>query len=278
MIVVAASKDDVASSNIASNLISTYHFEETAEKLDGAPIYQVNLEGNEIRLVTVEGELVHLQDFPMFSSAELVVFVSRHESKNGVPILSVHVPGNLCHADFGGVSSKVSIAPANAMRAALIEMERQRTRLGLKEFRVYYEGTHHGPSLDVPALFVEIGSTEKEWAISRAGEAVAHAAMAAIVNRERVEAAVGIGGSHCNSRLTSHSLRSPVAFGHIIPSYAFEGLTPEIVTQCVERTLEENPTLILDWKGIDGRQRDGLMRVLNQLRFPVRRLAEYSST
>jgi len=265
----------VASSNIASNLISTYHFEEAAEKTYGLSVYQTTLEGKEIRLVTVEGELVYLQDFPMFSSAELVVFVSRHQSKNGTPILSVHVPGNLSHADFGGVSNKVSVAPANAMRAALLEMERQRTRLGLREFRVYYEGTHHGPSLDVPALFVEIGSTEKEWAIPKAGEAVAHAAMAAISNRERVEAAVGIGGSHCNSRLTSHSLRSPVAFGHIIPSYAFEGLTPEIITQCVERTLEENPTLILDWKGIDGKQREGLMTILNKLQFPVRRLAEY---
>jgi D-aminoacyl-tRNA deacylase len=211
----------------------------------------------------------------MFSSAELVVFVSRHQSKNGVPILSVHVPGNLSHAGFGGVSNKVSIAPANTMRAALLEMERQRKRLGLDEFRVYYEGTHHGPSLDVPALFVEIGSTEREWAIPEAGEAVAHAAMAAVTNRGRVESAVGLGGSHCNRRLTSLSLRLPVAFGHIIPSYAFDELTPETVTQCVERTLEESPTLILDWKGIDGKQRDGLMRVLDHLQYPIRRLAEY---
>lgn len=242
---------------------------------DGASIYQATLEGKEIRLVVVDGELVYLQDFPMFASAELVVFVSRHQSRNGAPILSVHVPGNLSHADFGGISNKVSIAPANAMRAALLEMERQRTRLRLEEFRVYYEGTHHGPSLDVPALFVEIGSTEKEWAIPEAGEAVAHGAMAAATGKERAEVAVGIGGSHCNRRLTNHSLRSRVAFGHMIPSYAFDELTPEIVTQCVERTLEGNPTLVLDWKGIGGRQRDGLIRVLNQLQYPIRRLAEY---
>lgn len=223
----------------------------------------------------VEGELVYLQDFPIFTSAELVIFVSRHESRSGVPLLSVHVPGNLSRADFGGISNKVSVAPANAMRAALLEMERQRVRLGLEEFRVYYEGTHHGPSLDVPTMFVEIGSTEEEWASTKAGEAVAHAAMAAVTNREKVEAAVGLGGSHCNSRLTSLSLRSEVAFGHIIPSYAFGGLTPETVAQCLERTLEQGPTLILDWKGIDGRQRNGLMRVLEQLPFPVRRLAEY---
>lgn len=264
----------MASSNIASHIISLYRFEKAAEH-DGPPMYRGVLGGKDVGLVIVEGELVYLQDFPMFSSAELVVFVSRHQSRSGVPLLSVHVPGNLFHADFGGVSGKVSVAPANAMRAAILEMERQRTRLELEEFRVYYEGTHHGPSLDVPALFVEIGSTEKEWAIPKAGEAVAHAAIAAVTNKEGVEAAVGIGGSHCNSRLTNHGLRSPVAFGHIIPSYAFEGLTPEIVSLCVERTLEKNPTLVLDWKGIDGRQRDGLMKILDQLQYPVRRLAEY---
>ena len=81
----------------------------------------------------VKGELVYLQDFPLFASAELVIFVSRHQSRSGVPLLSVHAPGNLSLADFGGVSNRVSIAPANAMRAALLEMDRQRTRLGMDD-------------------------------------------------------------------------------------------------------------------------------------------------
>jgi hypothetical protein len=47
------------------------------------------------------------------------------------------------------------------------------------------------------------------------------------------------------------------------------------VSQLVERTLEENPTIILDWKGIDGRQRSGIMSLLDGLDYQVHRLAEY---
>lgn len=267
--------DDVAGSKIASRIVSDYGLVEVEERVYKAPIFRRICGRKEITLVIVEGELVYLQDFPLFASAELVIFVSRHQSRSGVPLLSVHAPGNLSLADFGGISNTVSIAPANAMRAALLEMDRQRTRLGMDKFHVYYEGTHHGPSLDVPTMFVEIGSTEKEWCSPEASEAVARAVMSAATNEERVEAAVGLGGSHCNSRLTNHSLRSPIAFGHIIPSYAFDRLTPETITQCVEKTMENNPSLVLDWKGIDGKQREGLTKILDKLHYPVRRLADY---
>ena len=274
MIVIVASKDDLASINIASKIISTYNFEKTNEKIGGDQVCRKVVGEKEICLVIIEGELVYRQNFPLFASAELVVFVSRHQSKSEVPLLSVHVPGNLFSADFGGFSNRVSIAPANAMRAAILEMDHERTRLGLG-FRVYYEGTHHGPSLDVPTLFIEIGSTEKEWRSPKAGEAAAHAVMAAAISSKKVEAAIGLGGSHCNSRLTNHSLKSPIAFGHIIPSYAFSKLTSATITHCVERTLEKNPTLVLDWKGIDRRQREGLAEALRQLNYPVRKLTEY---
>ncbi len=42
--------------------------------------------------------------------------------------------------------------------------------------------THHGPSLDVPTMFVELGSSETQWRDSKAAQAVAHSAMHAIAN------------------------------------------------------------------------------------------------
>ena len=278
LIVFAASRDDAASSNIASRMVSIYGFEAVngeSEAMEASSIVRARLEGREMSLVTVEGELVYLQDHPLFRDADLVVFLSRHQSRSGQPILSVHVPGNLSHADFGGVSNLVSVAPANAMRAALLELERQRTLLGLDGFRVYYEGTHHGPSLNVPTIFVEIGSSEREWTVPEAGEAAAHAAMSAALNADSVEAAIGLGGSHCNSRFTSHGLKMPIAFGHIVPSYAFGELSAATLSQLVERTLEKNPTIVLDWKGIDGKQRRSLMSLLDDLDYQVHRLAEY---
>jgi len=272
---IVSTKDDDASRNIASTLLKEYPFEETSEKFHGNPVYRWISQGREMRLLTVEGEMVYLQELENLSNVEIIVFVSRHESRNGRPILSVHVPGNFSTAEFGGLPEKLSIAPANAMRAALKDMAQQRIDLGLKEFEVYYEGTHHGPSINRPSLFVEIGSTPQEWNNPLAGKAVAHAAITAIQNTLQVMAAVGMGGSHCNRRLTNISLEFDVAFGHIIPSYAFKWLSPEILKQCVDKTLEKNPAIVIDWKGIDGKDRDNLQRILDSVPYQVRRAAEY---
>jgi D-aminoacyl-tRNA deacylase len=275
---VLATVDDVASSNIASRLREEFGFVESSLTFMSRPVYRLVLDGREVRLAVVGGEMVYLEELGEMAGADLVVFVSRHESRSGSPILSVHVPGNLSSAEFGGLPGRVSVAPANAMRAALRMMAEQRDLLGLKGFEVYYEGTHHGPSLDVPSMFVEIGSSVKEWADPLAGKAVACAAMAAVTNRSVVEAAVGVGGSHTNRRLTNLGLEFDLAFGHIIPGYAFKWLTPELIKQCVERTLEKDPTVVLDWKGIDGKDRDGLQAILDKIPYRIKHAAEYRDT
>lgn len=275
---IVASQDDAASLNIATYLLQHYPFTETSERYEGHPLYGWRHHDTDIRLLMVTGELAYRQDLTALPDVDLVVFVSRHESRDQRPIFSVHVPGNFSTAEFGGLSHTISLAPANAMRAALHEMAAQRARRGLTGFTVYYEGTHHGPSLNVPALFVEIGSTLNEWSNPVAGEVVAHAALAAIENEASVEAAVGLGGSHCNRRLTSISLTSDIAFGHIIPAYAFKWLTPTLLHQCVDRTLEPNPPLVLDWKGIDGKHRGPLQEVLDAVPYPVKRVAEFRAS
>ena len=40
----------------------------------------------------------------------------------------------------------------------------------IEEFEVTLETTHHGPLLDTPTLFIEIGSTEEHWGRTDAAE------------------------------------------------------------------------------------------------------------
>ncbi|MEM2094151.1 MAG: D-aminoacyl-tRNA deacylase [Candidatus Bathyarchaeia archaeon] len=275
MKLVVASKSDIAGQNIAMKLIKENGIDETSKTFHGNPMYRLQTSSGEANLLIVQGELVKLQELSRPDEFELIVFVSRHESRDSRPILSVHVPGNLGDAEFGGLPRKLSIAPANSMCMALKKMAEERVRLGLKEFEIYYEGTHHGPSLDVPCLFVEIGSTIKEWSNSAAGTAVARAAIAALECSSNLVSAVGIGGSHCNRRLTRLSLESHVAFGHIIPSYHLKLLTPELIQYCAQRMLEKDPIIVLDWKGIDGKDRDKLQKTIANLPYHVRRVAEY---
>ncbi len=139
-------------------------------------------------------------------------------------------------------------------------------------YEVSYECTHHGPSLDVPTMFVELGSSPKQWTDIKAAEAVARAAIAAVSKQSRYAAVLGVGGPHYNAKFTRIALTTPIAFGHIIPKYAVSRVDTEMVKQCVERTLEKVESVILDWKGIKGADKGELRAILNEIGIPVEKV------
>jgi D-aminoacyl-tRNA deacylase len=270
MILIVASNKDIASLNIRKQILSHYSFDEKQEKFQSNPAYQTEIDNKNIELVTLNDESVRAQNLPdTFTNLELIVFISRHSSISGTPTLSVHTPGNLAKAELGGVPNKVSISPANAMREALKMMMKLKDEMKL-DYQVCYEGTHHGPSLDVPTMFAELGSSPKQWQDEKAAEVVAHAAIKAVrqFGSKPVKAALGIGGPHYNSKFTRMALEKEVAFGHIIPKYAVPEADLNAIKQCIDRTLEKVETIILDWKGIKGQEKDPLIKTLMDMGTP----------
>jgi D-aminoacyl-tRNA deacylase len=264
MILFVASETDVASMNIRQQLLANYDFKETAEQFHGNVIYRKEADDVKVKLITIREEPIYYQAITDYFSPQLIVYISRHSSKSGTPTLSVHTPGNLGSAEKGGIPRRVSIAPACAMKEALLELAQQRDKLSL-DYQVSYECTHHGPSLDVATMFVELGSSPTQWDDLKAAEAVAHAAMASVNQSFKPSAvAVGVGGPHYNGKFTHMALEEDYAFGHIIPKYAVFQVDQYILKQCVERALEKVRTIVLDWKGIKGDDRKGLAQAINE--------------
>lgn len=261
MILIAASNKDPASLNITKHILSIYPFTTTEEST-----YTYEQGEKKVKLVILNCEPVYAQDIAEHcKSLELVIFVSRHSSTSGTPTLSVHTPGNFGEATLGGIPRKVSIAPANAMMKALKIMAKFASERNLN-YDVSYECTHHGPSLDLPAMFVELGSTPREWEDSEAAEVVARAAMEAAVGRgNRTSVALGIGGPHYNERFTRMALDDVAAFGHIIPKYAMPHVDEYILKQCIDRTLEKVEFAVLDWKGIKGDDKHRIVKILEKI-------------
>ena len=219
-------------------------------------------------------ESVYAQNLPnFFNNLELVVFTSRHSSVSGTPTLSVHTPGNLGEAELGGLARKVSVSPANTMRAVLKAMMCLKDEMQLK-YEVSYECTHHGPSLNVPTMFVELGSSPKQWNDVKAAEAVAHATMKATskFGESQAQAVLGIGGPHYSEKFTRIALESEMAFGHIIPKYAVPWIDVEILRQCLEKTLEKVELIVLDWKGIKGEHKSKLIEMLKEIGVPFKKV------
>jgi len=272
IILIVASTRDKASMNIRRQLLANYDFLESTETFCGRKIFEKTIKGSQVRLVTIDEEPIYYQAVAEDFDPQLAVFISRHSSKSGTPTLSVHTPGNLAQAQKGGIPKKVSIAPAAAMKEALLELARQKARLSLS-YEVSYECTHHGPSLDVPAMFVELGSSPAQWKDQSAAEAVAHAAMASISKTTTSwMAVVGIGGPHYNEKFTRFAVEGFYAFGHIIPKYAVSQVDVRIVKQCIDRTMERVRAIILDWKGIKGADKATLAQMVGEAGVEVQKI------
>ena len=274
MILIVASQKDQASLNIKNQLLANYSFKETTAKSQENTVYTAKVDDRNVELITLNQESVYAQDLPrFFPETELIVFISRHSSMSGTPTLSVHTPGNLGPADLGGNPKEVSVSPSNAMREALKIMSQKKDEKQIK-YDVSYEGTHHGPSLNAPTMFAELGSSPEQWKDETAAEIVAHAAMGAISRFRNVsaETVLGIGGPHYNSKFTKIALQTQVAFGHIIPKHSIPQIDSATLQQCIDRTLETVQQVVLDWKGIRSEDKPRLLAMVNKTGLPIQKV------
>ncbi|MBS7657045.1 D-tyrosyl-tRNA(Tyr) deacylase [Candidatus Bathyarchaeota archaeon] len=271
MILFVASKKDIAAMNIAEKLVKRHGFKKTEETFSGNPVFSKALDNRTVKIVYIDQDSVNTQELSLPSPLSLLVFLSRHKSLSGTPTLSVHTPGNLGNAELGGLPRTVSISPASAMKEALKAMKEAQVEKGL-EYEVSYECTHHGPSLNVPTMFVELGSSEKQWQDQVAAEAVAEGALAAAAANTVDHAVLGVGGPHYNMKFTRKALETETAFGHIIPKYAVSKLDTEILTECITKTLEPVKKAVLDWKGITGADKSRLLSLLAEVGLEVEKI------
>jgi len=206
--------------------------------------------------------IIYVEEADAGLGADLLVFLSRHTSSHPVPALTVHVTGNFGEPAFGGEAR--SLAPAApAMMHAVLRGLAAHAPAG---YRVSYEATHHGPTaLSIPSLFVEIGSTEKEWTDPAAAKAAALAVLEA--SPGPAIPLVGFGGTHYAVRQTEIALSSQGAFGHIAPSREVPLLDGAIVRAMAEKT--GAVAAYIDRKALPGKEVDRLLAVLDGAGLPV---------
>jgi len=220
------------------------------------------------RFYLIDDEIIRTEnlDIEIINQADFVVFVSKHVAKEGKKTLSVHAPGNWREADFGGQPRKVCKTSAFFMKQAFEQIDKNMKEYGLKDYDLTLEATHHGPLIDKPCVFMEIGPTEIEWADKRAGFIMARAITDTILNfkeNEYNEIAIAIGGPHYCPNFNKLQLKSNIAISHVIPQYAFP-LTEEMVKEALGKTDEEVDLAVLDWKGLgNSEQRKQILEVLD---------------
>jgi D-aminoacyl-tRNA deacylase len=235
-------------------------------------------EGFKFHLVEEETIFTKSLDLDKINQADFVIFASKHESEKGGKTLSVHAPGNWRSADMGGEPGKVCKASAQFQKQLFENLHKQVRENNLYEkYMVTLECTHHGPLIDKPCVYIEIGASDLEWSDRKAAFTVAKAIRDTVQTfkpNEFNEIAIGIGGPHYCPNFNILQEKSNYAIAHIIPGYVTP-ITEEMIKEAVEKTEEEVDLAIVDWKGLgQAEQRDEVIAILDKLYIRYKRASE----
>ena len=266
---IVCSSKDPAGVNIRNNLIELFGFEELGEEFDDDKTFQYNkIQNKTIKLYLINDDLIFAENIDKKISADFYIFASKHRSKENTPSFAVHPIGNWTKADFGGEEKKLCPASAILLKNLFLELNNVANNSG---FELTLEATHHGPYINKPAVFVEIGSTEKEWKDKNNGEIIAKTIMKAIENQNKnYKIAIGIGGPHYCNNFNKIVLRTDIAFSHICPKHHLDKLNEELIKQSIEKTTEKIDFIVLDWKGL-GTEKQRIVEMLKNLNLEFKR-------
>ena len=266
---IIASRADPASANIAANLIKHFQFSKR-ERIDGIATYS----RDNLSLVEIEEPGIYAKPGDIPRDATTLIFASKHVSSSGKPALTVHTTGNPTReALYGGNPEQLSFVDPARIKIALRALRDESTKAGLG-IEITMEATHHGPTnFDNPVMFVEVGSGPKEWSDPFLGEVAARAIVrAAETTESKSTSAVGFGGTHYSSKHTKTCMEEDLAIGHVLSRHAFDGgVSDAIIRQAFDKTLNGCNSALLDWKGLNGKQRQHLLLLLDQWNIQVER-------
>lgn len=257
---VIASKKDPAGINITTQL-SQFRQNPVVSSMANTPSFDFYLRDEEIISdKNIAHEKINKYDF--------IIFASKHQSEKKIKSLSVHAPGNWRKAEIDNERIKICKTSAVFQKQLFGFLNKNAKEHNLRDYQITLECTHHGPLINKPCIFIEIGSTENEWTDRKAGFIIAKTIRDIIENFKENpynEIAFGIGGPHYCPNFNKIQLNSNIAISHIIPQYALP-ITEEMVKQAVEKTEEEIDFALLDWKGItNAEERQRIIAILDKL-------------
>ena len=177
------------------------------------------------------------------------VFLSKHAAESGVLALTCHSTGNFSEAKFGGNPRQVAIPHPDLQKKYLQTLKENQSKF--PEFQVTIEATHHGPTaLTKPTIFIEIGTTEKQWtdvSLCNSVASLVHQVMMNPIDENPV--AICFGGTHYPSKFTSELLEGKYALGTVVPKHALDSLDDKLFSHILSQN-KMAKTALLDWSGL----------------------------
>ena len=175
-----------------------------------------------------------------------IIVLSKHVSSSEVPAMTVHPIGVLTGQEMGedGRSGGVygTLVPPNPRMASFLRaiVLKGAVEPNLSKFDLTLEATHHGPVMSLPTMYVEIGSSEKEWTDSHLASIWAEIIIENLSSKaldSNKRWMLCIGGGHYAPRHRDILIRSKELVGHILPSYSLPDVNEEATLHNFEKVL-----------------------------------------
>ncbi len=177
------------------------------------------------------------------------VFLSKHAAESGVLALTCHCTGNFTEAKFGGNDRQIAVPHPHLQKAYLQTLKGNQSTF--PDFQITIEATHHGPTaLTKPSIFIEIGTTEKQWndvSLCNSVAILVHQVIIQPIKENPV--AICFGGTHYPSKFTYELLNGKHALGTVIPKHALDNLDEKLFSHIISQNSMAK-TALLDWNGL----------------------------
>lgn len=198
------------------------------------------------------------------------VFLSKHAAESGVLALTCHSTGNFSEAKFGGKDRQIAIPHPSLQKRYLQKLWQNKE--SFSDFQITIEATHHGPTaLNKPTIFIEIGTTEKQWTDVNLCNSVANLVVDVMKNEStKYPVALCFGGTHYPEKFTKEILEGKHALGTVIPKHALDSLDEELFHHILDRNKMAKSAL-LDWGGL-GQNKQKVLDFLSKTNLEVIRL------
>lgn len=258
---LVASKLDPAGYNMANYMIDKHGFRQQKEGY--------TYTNGTAMLFVAEEEALMMEWLDKRFSPPYHVFLSRHRSESGIPTLTCHTTGNFSDSnEMGGRPRELAYAYPSLQKHYMKTVSTKMSRI--PNYQLVIEATHHGPtSLTKPILFIEIGSTEKEWNDQNAVSVVCDTVIDTIKTVKNYgNVGIGLGGTHYPSKFTDMLISSEYALAAVASKHSLPNVDKKMIEQMINKSIEDVVYAFMDWKGL-GKEKDRLNSIVSDLGIEV---------
>lgn len=258
--ILVASSQDLAGATMIGCLKADIGFTASVDR-KGAGESFISPSHKNVKLRIHNGSLLHLENLDeVYPDASSFIFLSKHRSDSKIPTLTCHCTGNFADNPYGGNPREIAISYPGLQKAYLKAITAARHRV--PKYDIVIEATHHGPtSLKKPVLFVELGSTEEQWADRHTASVMCETLLGILGNRlERCKmVGIALGGTHYPTKFNKLLLESEFGLAAVASKHNLEAINEQMLNQMIEKSVEKVTHIIVDSKGLGSHKE----RILN---------------